>query len=175
MSRTTETFSLTTQKALPAGEAGIWFDLPTQEAVDAALSGTGPGQPNAQGTLQLGTIAAGYGVEMNANGNAILADSPDLSGALPKLFMVVAFGNDDNNHAFADGKIVAVHGGVRFETAKIQSGNFTKGLPLVLVAGVWTRATQGNNRQVVAFVGPRGKINDTILDVVMPQGMGARA
>lgn len=175
MSRTNETFSLTSNKSQPAGEAGIWFDLNAQEAVDAALSGTGPGQPNALGTPQLGTIAAGYGVEMNAQGNAILATSPDLSAALPKLFMVVAFGNDDNNHAFADGKLVAVHGGVRFETNKIQSGAFTKGGALVLVSGVWTRATQGNSRQVAGWVGPRGKINDTVLDVVMPQGMGARA
>lgn len=167
-----EKFTLRTEMPLPGGQAGIWMTLDTQEAVDARAAGTGPGVPDENGTPAPGTILRGHGVTYNSSGNIVKATSVDVTAALPQLLMVVFAGNNDYSGRFSDGKVVTVHGGVRFDTEKYGAGPFTANTPLYLATGVWTPSVLGDHKQIAGWVGPRGLANG-VLDVVMPQGVAA--
>lgn len=169
-----EKFTLRTEMALPGASAGIWMTLDTQEAVDARAAGIGPSVPDENGTPARGTILRGQGVTFNAQGNVVLATSPDVTAALPKLLLVVFAGNNDFSGAFSNGKVVCIHGGCRFDTEKYGAGPFTPNAPLYLNAGVWSLSVLGDHKQIAGFVGPRG-LNGGVLDVIMPQGMLAGA
>lgn len=169
-----EKFTLRTEMPLTGATAGIWMTLDTQEAVDARAAGTGPSVPDENGTPARGTILRGQGVTFNAAGNIEKATSVDVTGALPKLLMVVFAGNNDFSGAFSNGKVVVIHGGCRFDTEKYGTGPFTPNVPLSLVAGVWTLSVLGDHKQIAGWVGPRG-LRDGVLDVIMPQGVAAGA
>lgn len=164
-----EKFTLRTEMPLTGGVAGIWLVMKPKEVADAEQAGTGPGVPDpVTGTFAPGTIVAGYGVELDANGLAILGSSPNISSAFAKMFFVVFAGDNDYGGAFA-GKIVGIHGGVRFDTEKYTAGSYVIGTPLILVSGVWqAKAAVGDHIQAVGIVGPRGLANG-VLDVIMPQ------
>lgn len=172
MALITEKFTLRTESPLPGGLAGIWMTLDTQEAVDARAAGTGPSVPDEFGTPAAGTILRGHGVTYNSSGNVVKATSVDVAAALPQLLMVVFAGNNDYSGRFSNGKVVCVHGGVRFDTEKFGAGPFSPNDPLFLTTGVWNLSVLASRRQIAGWVGPRGLANG-VLDVVMPQGVAA--
>ena len=154
---------------LTGGVAGIWLVMKPKEVADAEQAGSGPGVPDpTTGTPVPGTVVPGYGVELDSNGLAVLGSSPNVSSAFAKMFFVVFAGDNDYGGAFV-GKIVGIHGGVRFDTEKYTAGSYVIGTPLILASGFWqSKAAAADHIQAVAIIGPRGVLNG-VLDVIMPQ------
>lgn len=173
--RVNSLFTLRTESSLPGAMGGIQIVLTPKEVADAQAAGSGPSMPNTSGTPTLGTIEAGHVVEQNALGQAVLAVSPDLAApAFQKLMFITMEGDNDFSGAFT-GRIVGLHGGIRFDTDKFAAAAvYTPGLPLIASAatpGILTpKAAAADAFQAIAFVGPRGRVG-SVLDVIMPQGM----
>jgi len=165
-------FDLKTNTPQQGAQCGLWLNITPQDVADALEAGTGPGVPGDNGTPEQGTWEGGHIVEMNDEGNWVLATPCDLSADMPKLYLCVFAGNNDFSF---EGSVFGFLGG-RFETTKYDAGSYTPGRPLV-VSG----ATDGNLAQKAAFddnikhlayVGPRGQRamgQVQVLDVIMPQ------
>lgn len=139
----------------------------TQEAANGMDAGTGPGTPDAYGVPTLGTIEPGHLVELDTNGNWILATSPKVTGsgnALPKAIFFVHQGTREEQGSVV-GKPVAARGAARFVTPKVNGTSFTVGAPLIAVNGNYQIKVLDDGLQVVGFVGPTG-FNDGLLDVL---------
>jgi len=127
------------------------------------------------GTPTAGDIEPGHIVEMDTNGEAILAQGPVIGSAAPKLFAITVDGDVDHDGAAAH-RITCIVGGGQFKTDKYVSTSYTISAPLAVGtssnAGLlipWTAATQ----QVYGYVGPEGLNTTTsLLDVIIPQGRG---
>lgn len=169
MTYATEKFTLRTPGSIPGTNAGIYDSFNPAEMIAAAAAGSGPGVPDSSGTLTPGTIVAGHFVMMDASGNMVLATSPDLNAALSAMIWMVVTGDNDYS-GMASGKVNCVHGGVRAVTEKFDAAqSYTPGIPLIVSAGILTPKVLGDNRQIVAYVGPNHVSNGT-LDIYMVQG-----
>lgn len=162
-------FSLHTAGPIPGTNAGIYESFSPAEMIAAAAAGTGPGVPDASGTLTPGTILPGHFVMMDSSGNMVLATSPDLNAANSVMMWMVVTGDNDYS-GMASGKINCVHGGVRADTERFDPAQtYTPGIPLIAVAGVLTPKVFGDNRQIVAYVGPT-HVSNAKLDIYTVQG-----
>lgn len=152
---TNELTSLSGRDPIPGARASLYESFDPAEMVAAIAAGTGPGVPNRVGTLVPGVIEAGHWVMMDTNGNFVLATSPDLSSALSIMCWFVATG--DNDTGVAARKMNCVHGGFRAVTTKFDTAqSYTKGVPLIVSAGILTPKILGDNKQIVAYVGTEG-------------------
>lgn len=136
----------------------------TQEAANAFEAGTGPGTPDSNGFVTVGTIAPGSIVELDTDGTWIAGSSADISAALPKALFFVHQGTVEQMGA-ANGRPVALRGHARFLTDKVNGTTFTPGAPLIAVAGNFQIKVFGDDLQIVGFVGPLGYA-DGVLDVI---------
>lgn len=169
----TQKFNLSGRDPINGAKAGIYESFEPLEVTNALATGTGPGMPDANGTPQPGTIEPGHIVAMASNGSMDLATSPDLSAAL-SIMMWLVFSGDDDFSGSATGQMNCVHGGCRADTEKFDAAqSYVPGIPLIAAAGILTPKVLGDNKQVVAYVGPRTVLNG-VLDVFMPQGGGGR-
>lgn len=171
MAKLTEKFTLTGRANIPGCSAAIFESVDVAEMVAAAAAGSGPGVPDAMGTIQPGTIVAGHIVELDASGNAVLGTSPDLNAGNSKMLWLVVTGNNDWSGMSAR-KINVAHGGLRADTEKFDAAqSYTPGAPLIAAAGLLTPKVFGDNRQVVGYVGTRA-VQNGVLDFFMVQGGG---
>ena len=166
-------FNLSGRDPINGAKAGIYESFTPVEVLNAYATGTGPGVPDDNGTIVVGTIEPGHIVAMAATGAVELASSPTLSSAMPIMAFVVFSGDDDFSGATA-GAINCVHGGCRFDTEKFNAASsYTAGAPLVAVSGILQPKASATDRvQVIGFVGPRAVLNG-VLDVFMPQSTGS--
>ncbi len=135
----------------------------------------------ASGTPQPGDIPAGSIVVMNANGNAIVADSAAAAGlgAAPSMLFVTIDGDQDYSGAFV-GKLTCIQGGAEFQ---LDTENFVGG---AYAPGDWLTCSTGADvgrfttvaavptgaEQIYGMVGQLGydAAEDT-LHVIIPQGI----
>jgi len=132
----------------------------------------------ASGTPAAGSIPAGSVVVMNANGNAILADSALATGQAPAMMFVTVDGDQDYSGAFV-GKLTCIQGGAEFQldTANFVAAAYVPGEWLTCgtsgTAGTFTKisGTPGT-QQIYGMVGQLGydTTKDT-LHVIIPQGI----
>jgi len=135
-----------------------------QEMATAFNAGTGPGTPDAFGSIQAGTITPGTMVTMNSEKNWEAATSPLLNAALPKQIFLVFEGSVDLVGRNL-GKLTAVRGLCRFYTTYYNGSGFVVNTPLVANAGRFEVKVFGDNKQIVGFVGPDQDANGR-LDVI---------
>lgn len=148
---------------------GIWNCLglseqPAAENVAALEAGSGPGMRAASGFITPGTLKPGSIVELDANGNWVPGNSPTVNNTLPKGLFFLHQGNVEEQGAVI-GRLVAARGSARYETECVTGETFTPGDPLYAASGNFVLKVQGDNRQLVGFVGPGGYANG-VLDVI---------
>lgn len=139
-------------------------DVLAQEVANAYAAGTGPGTPDATGTLQAGTIRPGRVLELATDGTWILGTSPLVNAALPKQLWFAHEGDIDLTGRLV-GKLTALRGFARFKTSSFTGSSFAVGAPLYANAGNFVLKALADNRQVVGYVGPDG-LRDGMLDVM---------
>ena len=171
MSLLNDKFQLVTKDPLPGAYGSIWDVLVPKEISDAQSTGSGPGVPDATGTVALGSVVSGRMMEMDAFGHLIDGNSPDLTAAFRKMFWVVFEGDNSFSSAQA-GNMTAVHGGCRVETTQFNvASSYTPGLPLIVVSGqLQPKALATDGFQSVGYVGPKGVTSDGVLDAYLVQG-----
>lgn len=148
---------------------GVWHALGLSEQmaaenVAALEAGTGPGMRATSGFITPGTLKPGSIVEMNSDGNWVAGSSPTLNDTLPKGLFFLHQGNVEEQGAVS-GRLIAMRGAARFETDAVTGSTFAPGDPLYAASGNFVLKVQGDNRQLVGFVGPKGYANG-VLDVI---------
>lgn len=176
MSILTDKFQMVTKDPLPGGYGGIWDVLVPDEIVDARAAGTGPGVPNAQGTVAAGTLSPGTLLMMNSEGSLVKAVSPNVSSAMPVMVWCAMEGDVDFSASYA-GMVTVCHGGLRIETTLFVEGStYTPGVPLIAASGgdagkLDIKASATDHIQIVGYVGPAGVNSDGVLDAYLVQGV----
>lgn len=176
MSILTDKFQMVTKDPLPGAYGGIWDVLVPEEMAAASLAGSGPGVPDSAGTVAAGTIAPGSLLMMTSTGTLELAESPDISAAMPVMIWVAMEGDVDFSSSYA-GQVTVVHGGMRIETTLFVAGStYTPGVPLIAASGadagsLDVKAAFGDHIQIVGYVGPNGVNADGVLDAYIVQGV----
>lgn len=166
----TEKFNLTSMAPQRGAESGLWMSLTPKEVADALASGTGPSIPDDNGTPTVGTIVPGSLVEMDSNGQAVAASSPDLDSAMPKMIFVVFAGNNDFSGSYV-GDVLCFHGGARLETEQYVADSYLPGDALIASSGKFAKKAAANDGlQCVGIVGPKGLQSNGVLDVLVVQG-----
>jgi len=138
-----------------------------QEVANAFEAGTGPGTPDANGFMTVGTPAPGSVVMLDTDGTWIAGVSPEVTGgsaALPKALFFVHQGVTEQMGASV-GRLVALRGMASFLTNKVNGTSFTVGAPLIAVGGNFQIKVLGDAKQIVGWVGPLGYA-DGRLDVM---------
>lgn len=170
MSILAQKFTLTGRQPIQGCSGSIYESFQTAEFVTAASVGSGAGQPDAQGTLQPGTIQPGHIVTQDANGNVVLATSPDLAAALSVMLWVVVSGNDDYG-GMASKRVNCAHGGLRMKTEKFDPAqSYVVGAPLIAAAGILTPKVLSDNKQVFGYVASTYDAASGVLDAFAVQG-----
>lgn len=163
-------FNIVNKEGPGLAPGGIWDVLVPSEIATAKANGSGAGVPDADGTVQLGTIGAGRIMELTSAFVLQDANSQDLTANFQKMFWVVFEGDLDYSAAQV-GALTVVHGGVRIETTEYVVGQtYTPGAPLIAVSGqLQPKALANDNIQAVGYVAS-GLSADGILDAWLPQG-----
>lgn len=163
----TNTYQLMTETPKPGAMACLGLsNYYAKEVSDALAAGTvgGPGQPDAQWIIQPGTIRPGQGIQMTSGGTWELGTSPLVNAALPKPLFFVHEGDKDFSGRYL-GRLTALRGLARFKTSAYSGSSFAPGDALYLSSGNFTLKVQGDNRQIVGWVGPDG-LRNSLLDVI---------
>lgn len=140
-----------------------------QEIANAYAAGTGPGTPDAYGTIEIGTIIPGSVVELASDGTWVAGSSPSIAAALPKMLFFVHEGTVDLTGRNV-GRLVALRGLARFGTTAVNGSSFTPGAPLIAVSGNFQIKVFEDAKQIVGWVGPNG-LRDGLLDVIFEAGV----
>lgn len=142
-------------------------EILAQEINTAYNAGTGPGTPDAMGTIQPGTIIPGSVVMLASDNTWVLGTSPAVSGggaALPVMLFFVHEGTVDLTGRQV-GRLTALRGLARFYTTAFSGSAFTPGAPLYADSGNFVLKVLGDAKQIVGWVGPDG-LRDGRLDVI---------
>ncbi len=168
------------------------FDIVTRDPHPNALAGlmaildvAGAPAPALSGTPTPGNIFPGHLVEMDGNGEAVLADG--VGGGTQKLWFVAVDGDRDYDGAFLH-RLTCLQGGGELSTDQYHVGSpiitYTPGAALTAGDGAGTTyatdttgqfilaSAVGATAQVYGFVGPNGVNANGTLDVLLPQGYG---
>lgn len=160
-----ETYTLRSETPKEGAYACLGLsDVLAQEVSLAYGAGTGPGTPDQYGTLQEGTIPPGSVVMLAADGTWVPGTSALVNAALPIPLFFVHEGTIDLGGRFI-GKLVALRGIANFLTTRFNGTSFVPGTALVANAGRFEIKVQGDNKQVVGWVGPLG-LQGSRLDVI---------
>ena len=141
-------------------------------ALAQVLAVDSPAALGINGTPTAGTIEPGAIVCMNASGKAVLATTPTVSAANPKLVFVTLDGDVDYSGSFVQ-KLTVLHGGFTMVTDQFEAGSYSPGDAVTFNGGKIAVKVFGDHKQIIGFVGPAGKnVTDATLEVIVPQGAG---
>lgn len=163
----TNTYQILTETPKDGAYACIALStLYAKEVADAMAAGTpgGYGMPDSQWVYQQGTIRPGQGIQLTTGGQWELGTSPTVNSALPKALFFVHEGDKDFTGRYM-GKLTALRGLARFKTSAISGSTFSPGDALYMSSGNFVLKVQGDNRQLVGWVGPEG-LRNGLLDVM---------